>query len=120
MFYRRPEGSGSKLDSRWLGPAVVLAREGEWSYLIQVKENATMKAHRSFLKIALNDNFFGQAVPQSFHQRTVLDHEAQGDEWLVESILDHKVGSDGRYRFLTKWPGHGHESNTLEPASSFV
>ena len=26
VWYRRPEGSGDKLDSRWLGPALVKAR----------------------------------------------------------------------------------------------
>jgi hypothetical protein len=47
IYYRRPEKSGSKLDSRWIGPAVVRAREGESSYVIEIKEGVEMKAHRS-------------------------------------------------------------------------
>jgi hypothetical protein len=35
------------LDSRWIGPAVVRAREGERSYVIEIKEGVEMKAHRS-------------------------------------------------------------------------
>ena len=34
VWYRRPEGSGNKTDTRWLGPAEVLAREGDTSYKI--------------------------------------------------------------------------------------
>ena len=29
VWYRRPEGSGEKLDGRWLGPALVSNRVGE-------------------------------------------------------------------------------------------
>ena len=50
VWYRRPERSGHKLDSRWLGKAVVLGREGESSYLIQTKPDGELKAHTSFLK----------------------------------------------------------------------
>jgi hypothetical protein len=38
VYYRRPEGSGTKLDTRWLGPAKTVAREGSQSYLIQIRK----------------------------------------------------------------------------------
>ena len=50
VWYRRPENSGTKLDSRWLGPALVVAREGAHSYQIEVKPGTFIKTHRSFLK----------------------------------------------------------------------
>ena len=45
VYYRRPERSGNKLDSRWLGPAIVLDREGESSYLFQLGEGTKIDAH---------------------------------------------------------------------------
>jgi len=51
VWYKRPENSGEKTDSRWIGPGIVKAREGERSYLIEIKPGMEMKAHRSFLKI---------------------------------------------------------------------
>ena len=50
VWYKRPENSGEKIDSRWIGPGIVKAREGERSYLIEVKPGVDMTAHRSFLK----------------------------------------------------------------------
>ena len=50
VWYRRPERSGDKLDSRWLGPAVVLRRVGENSYEVQITDSGTIRAHTSFLK----------------------------------------------------------------------
>jgi hypothetical protein len=73
VWYRRPEGSGDKLDSRWLGPAVVTAREGVRSYLIELKPGTQIKAHRSFLKEFVEDVFNGQPIPLFFHQRTEID-----------------------------------------------
>ena len=48
VWYRRPEGTGDKLDSRWLGPALVKGREGKRSYVIELKPGTEIKAHGSF------------------------------------------------------------------------
>jgi len=37
IWYLRPPDSGNKLDSRWIGPGRVTAREGEHSYVIEIK-----------------------------------------------------------------------------------
>ena len=37
VCYRRPERSGHKLDTRWLGKALVMARESESSYMIEIR-----------------------------------------------------------------------------------
>ena len=39
VWYKRPEGWGNKLHSRWVGPGVVLLREGESSYKISTGPN---------------------------------------------------------------------------------
>jgi hypothetical protein len=50
IWYKRPENSGEKLDSRWIGPGTVKAREGERSYIVEIKPGIEMKAHRSFFE----------------------------------------------------------------------
>ena len=83
VMYRRPENAGNKLDSRWLGPAVVRSREGDRSYQIEIKPNVTIKAHRSFLKPYIKVENFGNPIPLFYHQRTVEDLEAGPDECIV-------------------------------------
>ena len=46
VWYRRLAGSGYKLDSRWLGPAAIIEREGERSYVVEVKLGYFIKAPR--------------------------------------------------------------------------
>ena len=50
VWYSRPEMSGHKLDTRWLGRAVVTARESESSYVIEIRPGTKMKVHASSLK----------------------------------------------------------------------
>ena len=37
VWYRRPEKSGHKLDTLWLGKALVMARDSESSYVIDIR-----------------------------------------------------------------------------------
>jgi hypothetical protein len=60
VWYKRPEGSGEKMDSRWIGPGVVKNREGERSYLVEIKPGVQIKAHRSFLKEYREPPIFGK------------------------------------------------------------
>ena len=118
VWYRRPEGSGDKLDSRWLGPAVVLDRVGENSYDVRIAENRTIRAHTSFLKPYRTDEFNGQPKPIFWHQRTVPDAEATPDEWNVNEVLDHRVRK-GEMQFLTQWEGYGANEAVWEPIGNF-
>ena len=120
VWYRRPENSGGPFDSRWLGPLVVLSREGEFSYTILVKPDLEVKAHRSFLKPYVEDTYNGNPIPLFYHRRTVVDAEAMPDEYDVEEILDHKFDKDGGERYLTHWKGFSKSEATWEPPSSFL
>ena len=73
VWYRRPEGSGDKLDSRWLGPAVILHRVGENSYEVQITEDRTIRAPACFIKPYVTDVFNRDPKPLYYHQRTVPD-----------------------------------------------
>ena len=118
VWYRRPEGSGDKLDSRWLGPAVVLERVAEKSYNLQISENGTIRAHNSFMKPYVTDVFNGNPKALFWHQRTVPDPDAAPEEWNVDEILDFRE-RDGKPEFLTKWEGHGREEANWEPIDNF-
>ena len=55
VWYLRPEDAGDKLDSRWLGPGVIVARIGGNSYEVELKPGFTVNAHRSALKAFVKD-----------------------------------------------------------------
>ena len=117
VWYLRPENSGNKLDSRWLGPALVVAREGIFSYLVELKPNFRVKAHVTALKPYREDVVLGLPTPMFYHRRTIPDPEAAPDEWLVDRIIGHRKEKDGSFRFLTKWQGS--EETTWEPVGHF-
>ena len=119
VWYKRPENSGEKLDSRWVGPGVVKAREGERSYLIEIKPGMTMKAHRSFLKNYYEPQVAGRGVPLFYFKRTEAEEEAMPDEWEAEAILAHRK-KGGEWEFLTKWVGYSEDESTWEPAKNFI
>ena len=58
VWYLRPEGSGEKLDSRWIGPEIITARVGEHSYEIRIKPGMVVQAHASALKAHVEDKVF--------------------------------------------------------------
>ena len=55
VWYIGPPGSGNKLDTRWIGPGVVVAKEGESSYQIEIKPGHTMGAQGGALKLYTPD-----------------------------------------------------------------
>ena len=67
---RPPPLQGHKLESWWLGPALILARVGNTSYRIQHKESETWDVHMDFLKPWVEDQVMGTAVPLFFYQGT--------------------------------------------------
>ena len=119
IWYKRPENSGVKLDSRWIGPGVIKAREGERSYLIEIKPGIITKAHRSFLKLYNEPQVEGRGIPLYFFKRTEPEEGAMPDEWEAEAILAHRK-KGGEWEFLTKWVGYNEAESTWEPAKNFI
>jgi hypothetical protein len=81
VWYKRPENSGEKLDTRWIGPGLVKSREGARSYVFEIKPGFEMKAHRSFLKLYQEPKVSGKGVPLCFYRRTEKIEDATPDEW---------------------------------------
>ena len=103
-----------------MGPVEIVTREGKHSYTILVKPGLEIKAHRSFLKPYTEDTYNRDPIPLFYHRRTVVDENAEPDDFEVEEILDHKIDRNGQERFLTHWRGYSKHDATWEPPSSFL
>ena len=119
VWYLRPEGSGTKLDTRWIGPGKITAKVGEHSYEIRITPDSIVAAHATFLKKYQQDVFRGEGIPLYFHQRTVLDSQAQSDEWEVERVLDHRIGPNGKPFYKVLWKGRPEEDASWDPIDHF-
>ena len=62
VWYLRPENSGDKWHSKWIGPEVITARLGEHSYEIQVEPRLKIQAHAAALKQHFEDNLYGEPL----------------------------------------------------------
>lgn len=41
-------------------------------------------------------------------------------EFVIEKILDKRIGRGGKTSYLVKWEGYGDDHNSWEPPESFV
>ena len=109
-----------KLEPRWKGPAVVLAREGQNSYVVQLKPGAHHKAHRSQLKHHVEDTYHGQPVPLYYFSGRAPELEAATDEWRTKEIRGHRKGKDGELEFLVLWEEGDPTKPSWHPWRDFV
>ena len=91
VWYLRPPDSGDKLATKWIGPTMVTAREGDSSYEIEVKPGFFMKAHRGALKLYTPEKFSVELIHLFFHRRTSEDLEGALGEYILEKVLGHEV-----------------------------
>ena len=118
-WYLRPENSGEKLDSRWLGPVEVVKRVGNNTYEVRVKPELVIQAHATQLKPWIEDKVSGACVPLFTHRRTVPDPGAQPDEWEVDKVVAHRVDKYGKMFFKVVWKGFSETEATWEPIDNF-
>ena len=108
-----------KLEVRWKGPGRVLERVGEHSYVVELKPGGRQHAHRSQLRPHVEDEFTSKPVPMYYFAEKAPVLDTRSDEWLVDHIVQDKIGANGERVFLTRWQGYGPESDTWEPLSHF-
>ena len=118
VWYRRPEGSGNKLDSRWLGPALIDQRLGQDSYAVRVGERTVLTAPAVWIKPYLEDEMGGEELPLFFHKRTVPDPQALPDEWVVDKVISMRK-QDGIPHFKVHWEGFEEGDATWEAPNNF-
>ena len=118
MWYRRPEESGARVDSRWLGPSVVIKRVGESSFEVEVKDGKVVVAPAMFLKPYTEDTA-GPGIPLFYHQRTVVEEHGDIHDFIVENVLAHKI-ENGVLKFKIKWQGYGEDESTWDDSRQFV
>ena len=103
------------MDSRWLGPAEVLSRQGESSYEIRTGQNTKITAPASFLKKYWPDTQNEECKPMFYHKRTVQIPEVETTQLQVRHILEGKM-KNGVRQFLTQRIGdHLTEAIYLKP-----
>jgi hypothetical protein len=117
-YLRPPRRAGEKLESYWLGPAVVLEGRGQSSYLIQLEETRQQEVHRCQLKECFTDEALLGKPIKLFKFRQAKPEEAVGiTEWNVEEILRHRQRDDGDLEFEVRWEGS--PDLTREPIEHF-
>ena len=73
VWVKRPEGSGGKLDTRWIGPARVVEQKGANSYKVQIDEDKFIEVPAKFLKVYQEEMESGHWTPLFWHKRNELE-----------------------------------------------
>ena len=107
-----------KLEPRWKGPAKVLAREGQHSYVVELRPGVQHKAHRGQLKPHVEDEYNGEPFPLYYFSGRAPELEAAADEWNTKAVLKHRIGAGGKLEFLVVWQEG--DKPTWQPWNDFV
>jgi hypothetical protein len=119
VWYQPERQPGTdKLEPRWKGPAVVLERVGDHSYVVELQPGKRQPAHRSQLKPHMEDLYSTTPVPLYFWCGKAQELEVGPDEWEVERVLNHRH-ENGKTEFLVRWKGFGPEEDQWEPLGNF-
>eukprot|EP00762_Andalucia_godoyi_P005049 ANDGO_01498.mRNA.1 Retrovirus-related Pol polyprotein from transposon 412 len=102
-----PNRPPSKLSPHWRGPLVVIAVSGSMISCQDLLDLRVQEFHVSRLKL-----FDSSRIDSPLQVA-----EADKDEWLVETIVDHrplslKSKSKKNYQFRVRWSGYGPEDDT--------
>ena len=119
VWYLRPEDSGGKLDTRWLGPGKIISKVGENSYRVRLSNDHITDAHATFLKRHNADTVKGKGLPLYYFQRTAREAPTSPDDWEVDRVVDHRLDRQGRWFFKVLWKGVTAKEVTWEPVSYF-
>lgn len=119
VWVLRPRGlSADKLRSWWVGPCPIKSRQGEHSYLVEVKPGRVIPVHRSQMKEHVENEFSGDQLRLFHFSPEAEDFNTGPDEWEVEKILAHRTNKKGKLEFLVKWKDW--PDKEWEPMSNFI
>lgn len=92
-------------------------REGESSYLVEIKPGRVISLHRSQLKPHFEDEFSGEKLKMFTFLPTPEEFDSGPDEWEVEKVLGHRERG-GKLEFRVKWKDS--DELTWEPLMNFI
>ena len=121
VWVLRPRTSKvSKLDTWWVGPVKVLSRTGAASYQVALRPGMAYDVHVSGLKPWVGEQLEGEPTELSHNLSGYQVLETAPDEWEVDEILKHRVDTEGKVTFLTRWEGAALGEETWEPVENFI
>ena len=116
---RPPNVGGNKMETWWLGPALVVQRVGNTSYRVRTKPGVEMDTHRESMKPYIEDKLMGTGVPLFYHQGTTKSSGLIDKQNPVKQILRHRM-RNGKMEFLTRWKGASSHEDSWERVENFV
>ena len=104
-----------KMDDKWFGPYPIIEIINSRAYKLQLPHDMHIHPvfHASLLRLAATDPMTGQVNPEH-RPGPVTD-----TNWEVEEIID-LVRRGRGWRYLVKWQGWPHDTNTYEPLEHLV
>ena len=104
---------------RWWGPAVIIRRVGDASYVIQWGDNDTQLSHIDDLKEYQEPEMEGEGVGIEFKAVGIVDGYVP-QEKNAEKILMHRMWTDGKFYYFVKWENLGYELSSWEEGIAFT
>ena len=109
----RPKGvTGPKTQTWWMGPATVVQRCGEASYVVEFSSGDRLDVHRDQVKPVTGT--LGDGIPLEFHQ---------GDRSPTprpDRVHTHRVRPGHQVELLVHWVGAPGSTDSWVPLSSFL
>ena len=96
----------------------MITRRSNKGYTLEIKPGQTIDAHIAFMKKYVPDQYSGEATGMHYHRRTPFALEGEKHPPLIEKIKGHRMPTEGKWEFLTRWIGDPEEK--WEPVSSFL
>ena len=120
VWYKPQRQPGvDKVDALWKGPALVVARKGEHSYIVEIQQGKTQEAHRSQLQPHIHDGYNGKPMPMWYTSGKAHEIEATPDEYDVEEVMGHRKDAKGKLQFLVRWKDWDPTDQWLQPVANF-
>jgi hypothetical protein len=120
VWVRRPEHTADKFGTRWIGPGVIVAREGARSYLVRVEEDGpgykksrVMTVPLQFLKAHEQDTHGEDRWNLFYHKRTDRKSPHATISREVEHVHRHR-SVEGRLEVQVSWKGDEGTSTAWE------
>ena len=107
VWVKRPEGSGTKLETRWIGPGLVVNQRGEHSYKVEIERDRFLEVPTKFLKPFWEDSetLNSDPVPPCFGTSARMISDGLKD-WCFKNSRDRRAKASTTPRTLNVLSEH--------------